>query len=215
MGVSGFPDSARIVLFQEQKFKSYHNELQWALNEYDKVLANVIPVTAMVLKPNFKDMEYKLRPGMITLTWTSMNIDAYKSQVHAGLRKLAELVANINDIIENRIEKNLKVVSKTLLVDLPDAESFTVDEFFKMQEKHITRQSTLLQGKNLEIEFAVKDLIKTIQGYKLVGHVEQVSEEEINKLKKHYNHFMYQALLHCAKNSMNALKKRCSSSIPG
>eukprot|EP01033_Poteriospumella_lacustris_P002475 gene2475-1807_t len=211
MGVSGFPDSARIVLFQEQKFKSYHNELQWALNEYDKVLANVIPVTAMVLKPNFKDMEYKLRPGMITLTWTSMNIDAYKSQVHAGLRKLAELVANINDIIENRIEKNLKVVSKTLLVDLPDAESFTVDEFFKMQEKHITKQSTLLQGKNLEIEFAVKDLIKTIQGYKLVGHVEQVSEEEINKLKKHYNHFMYQALLHCAKNSMNALKKRIGS----
>jgi dynein heavy chain len=102
-------------------------------------------------------------------------------------------------------------VSKTLLVDLPDSESFTVEEFVRMQEKHIAQQSTFLQGKNLEIEFAVSDLIKTISGYKLDGHVEEVSEEEIMKLKKHYNHFMYQALLHCAKNSMNALKKRIGS----
>lgn len=210
MGID-VPDGARIVLFQEDKFKNYHNELHWALSEYDKVVAKVIPVTAMVLRPHFRDMEYKLRPGMITLTWTSMNIDAYKAHIHSGLRKLEELVANINDIIENRIEKNLKIVSKTLLVDLPDAESFTVEEFVKMQEKHIARQSTLLQGKNLEIEFAVRDLVKTIQNYKLDGHVENVAEEEVNKLKKHYNHFMYQALLHCAKNSMNALKKRIGS----
>jgi hypothetical protein len=62
------------------------------------------------LSPSRRDMEYKLRPGMIMLTWTSMNIDAYKSHIHAGLRKLEELVVNINDIIENRIEKNLKMV---------------------------------------------------------------------------------------------------------
>lgn len=210
MGID-VPDGARIVLFQEDKFKNYHNELHWALSEYDKVVSNVIPVTAVVLRPHFRDMEYKLRPGMITLTWTSMNIDAYKAHIHSGLRKLEELVANINDIIENRIEKNLKIVSKTLLVDLPDSESFTVEEFVKMQEKHIMRQSTLLQGKNLEIEFAVRDLIRTISSYRLDGHVDAVADEEINKLKKHYNHFMYQALLHCAKNSMNALKKRIGS----
>ncbi|CAM9799127.1 unnamed protein product [Ectocarpus fasciculatus] len=205
------PDGARIVLFQEEKFKNYHNELHWALTEYDKVVSKVIPVTAMVLRPHFRDMEYKLRPGMITLTWTSMNIDAYKQHIHSGLRKLEELVANINDIIENRIEKNLKIVSKTLLVDLPDSDSFTVEEFVKMQEKHIALQSTLLQGKNLEIEFAVKDLVKTISTYKLDSHVEIVAEDEVVKLRKHYNHFMYQALLHCAKNSMNALKKRIGS----
>ena len=42
-------------------------------------------------------------------------------------------------------------------------------------------------------------------------HVEEVSEEDVAKLKRHYNHFMYQALLHCAKNSMNSLKKRIGS----
>ena len=54
-----------------------------------------------------------MRPGMITLTWTSMNIDAYINHIHSGLKKLEALVSNINDIIANRIEKNLKVVSKT------------------------------------------------------------------------------------------------------
>lgn len=46
---------------------------------------------------------------MITLTWTSLNIDAYKQSVHAGLHRLEELIRNVNDIIENRVEQNLKV----------------------------------------------------------------------------------------------------------
>ena len=53
MGVD-IPDSARIVLFQEDKFKNYYNELHWALSEYDKVVGKVIPVTAMVLRPHFR-----------------------------------------------------------------------------------------------------------------------------------------------------------------
>merc|ERR550514_260345 len=150
---------------------------------------------------------------MITLTWTSMNIDTYKSHVHLGLRKLEQLVTNINDIIEHRIEKNLKIVSRTLLVDLPDNESFAVEAFVRMQQQHINTESGLLQGKNVEIEHAVEDLVKIITGYAFDSHVERVSEDEIVKLKKHYNHFMYQALLHCAKNSMNALKKRIASRV--
>ena len=108
MGIE-IPESAKIVLLQEDKFKSYYNDLQYALSEYERVVSRVIPVTAFLLKPHFNDMEYKLRPGMITLTWTSMNIDAYKHHIHTGLARLEELVNNINDIIENRIEKNLRL----------------------------------------------------------------------------------------------------------
>ena len=152
-----------------------------------------------------------MRPGMITLTWTSMNIDAYISNIYAGLKKLQELVCNINDIIENRVEKNLKVVSKTLLIDLPENTSFTVSDFVSMQQSHIFARSSLLQGKNTEIENAVYDLISKISSYTFESPQESVSDEDINKLIEHYNHFMYQSLLHSAKNSMNALKKRIGS----
>lgn len=183
MGIE-VPDSARIVMFQEEKFKTYHQELHWSLTEYDRIQGKVIPVTTQVLKPHFKDMDYKMRPGLITLTWTSMNIDTYKNHIQQGLHKLDELVSNINDLIENRIEKNLKIVSRTLLVDLPESDSFTVEEFVKMQEKHIVKQSALLQGKNMEIEYAVRDLIKILQSHKIYNQVEPVAEDEIMKLKK-------------------------------
>lgn len=47
-----------------------------------------------------------------------MNIDAYKTHIHTGLRKLEELVVNVNDIIESRIEKNLKMVRSVILSKL-------------------------------------------------------------------------------------------------
>jgi dynein heavy chain len=108
MGIA-VPMEARIVLLQHQKFKAYFGELQFALTEYERVLARVIPVTAMLLTPQFNDMEYKIRPGMVTLTWTSMNIDSYRDHIQIALHKLDELITNINDILENRVEKNLKV----------------------------------------------------------------------------------------------------------
>jgi dynein heavy chain len=64
-------------------------------------------------------MELRLHPGMSTLTWTSMNIDSYLNHVHQGLNKLEQLIINVNDIIENRIENNLKNISKVSLVSLP------------------------------------------------------------------------------------------------
>ena len=48
-----------------------------------------------------------------------MNIDNYLKSIYKGLKRLDNLVLKINDVIENRIENNLKLVSKILLVDLP------------------------------------------------------------------------------------------------
>jgi hypothetical protein len=44
--------------------------------------------------------------------------------------------------------------------------------------------SFFFPGKNLEIEFAVRDLLKTISSYKLEAHVEEVNKDDMTKLKK-------------------------------
>jgi dynein heavy chain len=70
------------------------------------------------------------------------------------------LIININDIMENRIENNLKTLSKTVLVNLPqDAQTFTLDDFVEMQEVWIREESQKLKSKNQEVESAVEDLI--------------------------------------------------------
>ena len=97
------------------------------------------------------------------------------------------------------------------MVDLPADRSFTLEDFVATQEKYIEKRSSLLQGKNVQVENAVEDLIEIITSYTLDPHIEPVSPEDVDNLRKHYNHFMYQALLNCTKNSLNAVKKRVGS----
>ena len=94
-----------------------------------------------------------------------MNIDSYKAHVQQGLQRLEQLVTNIYDIIQRRVEKNLRIGSRTLLVDLPADESFTVMDFVAMRKSHIGEKGGILQGKNVEIEHAVDDLVKIIVNY--------------------------------------------------
>ena len=103
----------------------------------------------------------------------------------------------MNERHENRIENNLKSLSKTVLVNLPqDSKTYTLEEFVEMQEDWIRVESQKLKSKNIEVEGAVEDLIQTICSYQLDQHVEPISAEEILKLSKYYNWSMYQALLH-------------------
>lgn len=44
-----------------------------------------------------------------------MNIDAYVAQARAALGRLDALVATVNDVVENRVEKALKVCLCLLL----------------------------------------------------------------------------------------------------
>jgi dynein heavy chain len=202
------PEAAKVVMLQEDKFKGYFNELTYLLHEYQNVVSKQLPVTVKLLRPHVADIELKIRPGMVTLTWTSMNIDTYKTHVHTGLEKLSQLLSNVNDIVENRIEKNLKMVTRTLLVNLPKDESLALDEFVIKQEHHVREYKVQLQAKNREIEHAVENIIDLATKYVLDPHIEPVSEQETLRVRTHYNKMMYTALLNCTRNSLLALKKR-------
>ncbi|KAH8068253.1 dynein light chain binding protein [Aureococcus anophagefferens] len=185
MGID-IPEESRMVLSQEDRFKGFYNELKYALSEYDRVCGRIQPQTASVLSPHLQTLECKLRPGMVTLTWTSMNISTYQAQVHLALQQLEDLITKINDLVENRIEKNLKIIARTILVDLPEDKSVTLDEFVSMQELAVREQTEMLVSKNLEVETAVEDLIAMLKQFPLDPS----------------------ALLNCARNSLNQIKKR-------
>jgi len=60
----------------------YYNELLYALKEYEIIITKIKPICKTLVGPHVEDLELKLRPGMVTLTWTSMNIDSYLYNVH-------------------------------------------------------------------------------------------------------------------------------------
>jgi dynein heavy chain len=125
--------------------------------------------------------------------------------------RLAVLVATVNDIVGTRIERHLRLISNTVLVDLPK-QAVTMSEFIDMQDAYIQGPSAVLVEKNLEVERAVKDLIHVAKAYALHPNVGGVDKDDGVRLTAHYNHFLYQALLHSAKNSLVLLKKRLTSS---
>ncbi|KAL4171660.1 hypothetical protein KRP22_009750 [Phytophthora ramorum] len=229
------PENARMVMLQEDKFKAYYNDLSYALHEYDRVTAKIIPVTAVLLRPHLEDLQQKLRPGLVTLTWTSMNIDAYTAVAHAALQRLEELISSVIDAIENRIEKNLVVVAKASLVHLPTDQSFALDDFVRMQEKHVANVTRQLAAKNVEIENAVEDVLRLICDYNLDGSSStsgalanvgvpvapgsaqiQCDVEAMETFRSFYRNLFYRSLVTCTKQSLDAIKKRvCSKAGTG
>ena len=210
-------ESAKIVLLQEEKFKHYYNELQFLIKEYYRIVGKVRSNTRKLVAPHIEDLEFKLKPGMVTLTWTSLNINDYLTGVHESLQRFEQMINQTNDIMDNRIEKNLRKLSKSTLVELPmDSKPFSLDFFVEMQEQFIKGKSEFLKSKNLEVETAVEDLIDCILNYPRDEHTKPINVDEVHKLSKYYTWSMYQALLHATKVSLNSLKNRvCDRRAPG
>jgi len=207
------PEGGKLVLLQEEKYKSYYNDLKYMLAEYERITQRIIPVTEKLLEPHLQTMELKLRPGMVTLTWTSMNIDAYKASIQAGLTRLEDLVTKINDIVENRIQKNLKQISRTVLVLLPSERAVALDEFVQMQEMSVKAATHTLTMKNVEVENAVMDLVTILNATTVDAAVQKVDQRDIIDMQNHFSSLTYQALLNCVKVSLNMVKKRACSRL--
>jgi dynein heavy chain len=212
MGGVEIPESAKMMRDQEQKFKFCSHELAHFLKELQRITSSIKPITSNLLKPHLENLDFKMRPGMVSLTWTSMNIGSYLSDIWKELDKLEQLVTTVNDLTDNRIDANLKQVANVLLVRLPeDAELVSLDEFVEMQERHVRETTDFLVTKSLEIETAVNDMLGMIVAFEFDPHVQAVTESEIIKVKAHYNWSMYQALLNATKRSLKAMKLRLSS----
>eukprot|EP01012_Entosiphon_sulcatum_P023115 TRINITY_DN280_c0_g1_i7.p1 TRINITY_DN280_c0_g1~~TRINITY_DN280_c0_g1_i7.p1 ORF type:complete len:2218 (+),score=554.82 TRINITY_DN280_c0_g1_i7:76-6729(+) len=237
MGVE-IPQSAKMVLMQADKFKQFYNELQYALREYDRVVGSINHITRPLMSHLIAGLDTLIRPGETSLTWQSLNIDAYLAKLHRGIGRLEDVVVKVNGIIDNRMQSNLKLISNTLLVHLPENQSFSLDQFVRLQESHIQQQSQFIDIKNVEVEKAANDVIQTILAPQLpdpnqsgagdtsstsgpatvsasqlaAQHQQQpppeVAPEEIQKLKQHFNRLMFKAILTTTTKSLNLIKKR-------
>ncbi len=90
------------------------------LREQHCVTPMLMPVVSNLMKPHLDIMELRMRPGEVTSTWTSMDIDSYIRTVWRELRRLDKFITPVNDVVENRIDANLKNVFHVLLMDIPE-----------------------------------------------------------------------------------------------
>jgi len=210
------PESAKMVLMMEDKYKHHYNLLSYALAEYERVMANVPEILAPLLKPHMAELTCVINPGLVTLTWTSMNIQAFLQRFHSEMIRFNELVDKLKDIIANRLVRNQSVIAALPLVEMPDPAAaeeslLPLDKFVGIQERFSSEQTSTLYAKNIEIELALKDLIVQLLEYPLSFVTTSVDPADIASLSEHFSRTTYRAVLDCTRNSLEALKSRVSA----
>ena len=93
--------------------------------------AKIPPAFQQLMEPHLQMVDKAIEPGIVKLTWTSITIDSYVSNVHASLAELDLLVKRSNDIVEFRIDAVLHEISTTMLCELPEEEPWTPEDFLE------------------------------------------------------------------------------------
>ena len=97
------------ALLQENRFKNYKQHLEFVLKDYSSICALVVEPLKKLLLPHMESVIQYLQPGLSTLAWNSMNIDAYLHQVLLANGRLRVVVESVNKVccIQNSFIKTL------------------------------------------------------------------------------------------------------------
>ncbi|KAK9841874.1 hypothetical protein WJX81_008571 [Elliptochloris bilobata] len=202
------PEAARRVLLQEHKFKFYYSRLAHLLREYERVVDGVPAEARALLKVHLADLEARLRPGELVLTWASLNVDGFLHSLQQGLARAEELVRQVRDLLANRVLAQLAAVARTRLADLPPQRSFRLDAFVAAQAALTASQTTVLAIRDAEIERGVEELVALVVSYPRNNPEEPLDAADVDAFRGHYAKLLHKAVLAAVKDSFTALRER-------
>ena len=93
-----------------------------------------------------------------------------------GLDHLEDRVSRINEISDSILERNLRQMSSTILVNLPVDQSFTLSRFVNLQDESIRKGSALLNAKSKEMETVLCELLQENRSLANSTHVHSKSD---------------------------------------
>ncbi len=211
------PPHALSIAVQEEKFKHHFSILQHALREFDTIMQRVDPSLATLVKAHIVDVEKRIKPGLQSLTWQSMNIDAYVSSIRAGVARLSDLFHALYNIIEHRVQRNLTEIAKVALIQFPAHQTWTLQQFISKQVEFVSDRTRIIEQRSLEIERALSDLVAVLVTFRdgLPPPHNTVDENELFHLREHYGKLTYVAVRTAVKNTLFLMKRRLGSRMSG
>ncbi|XP_048577711.1 dynein axonemal heavy chain 8 isoform X3 [Nematostella vectensis] len=155
------PENAVEILKQEKRLKQYKQSLELILQDYFSVCTKVPAPLTRLLTPHMESVQHYLQPGLSTLNWNSMNIDAYVHQVHTATNRLREIVNNIEDVIKEGVEEKIEEIRRILLFDpkLAYSKVWQVEDFVEAEGKAIKALGRVLYDLVKDVENALQEVI--------------------------------------------------------
>ncbi|KAM6444422.1 dynein axonemal heavy chain 5-like [Rhynochetos jubatus] len=157
------PDVVLGLCADEKQIRRHQMELQNLLVNYKECL-NAIPVMLKsLMKPFIEQVEDALMPGLVQLSWTSLNINKFIENVYSTLKKLDYVVREAADTLECRIERTLEDMSNTALIILPEDKPIDVLSFVEQTEKLAVSIAHKLSQQSQQVERSAYELVDVLK----------------------------------------------------
>ncbi|UJR24993.1 hypothetical protein I4U23_006354 [Adineta vaga] len=149
------PKAALVCIQKEQSFKQYKSLLEDLLKRFYDL---------QQLTQVYRAFE----PGLHTINWSNLNIDAFIAKVHRALDRFETFILNINNLIAEKIDSILDndLINSSCLLFSPDyihSKLWSPIEFYESISVHVNEQAILIGKKLFEVQQRfqeVEDMVK-------------------------------------------------------
>ncbi|KAM9098289.1 dynein axonemal heavy chain 5 [Sarcophilus harrisii] len=156
------PPFASAFYQKREIYKKHFNQMKMMLEEFKRVKSKIRPAIEQLMVPHLAKVYEAIQPGLISLNWTSMNIEGYLQNIFRVLSEVELLLDRVNDLVEYRIDAVLEEMSLVPLCKLPEDEPLTCEEFLQMTKDLCTNGAQILHLKSSLVEEAANELINML-----------------------------------------------------
>ena len=94
------------------------------------VIGTIQPAVKPVLCSQLHNLHSTIKPGLVTLTWNNVNIDAFLHRMELSTQELAHTNTMVQDILESEVEVHLDTIPTLLFYEgQGGVKSMTCHEF--------------------------------------------------------------------------------------
>ncbi|XP_042662867.1 dynein axonemal heavy chain 5 isoform X2 [Tyto alba] len=156
------PPSASIIQHKRDWYKKIVSNLHMMLAEYKRIKLKIQHPMEQLMAPRLANVDDAIQPGLMLLTWTSLNIEKYINTVFYKLAELELLLDRVNDLVEFRIDAVLQEMNRVPLCKLPEDEPLSCEEFLQQTKELCIKGSRTLHLKSSLVEDAANELINML-----------------------------------------------------
>ncbi|XP_067125373.1 dynein axonemal heavy chain 8-like isoform X2 [Centruroides vittatus] len=153
------PENIKILLHGERELKRNFNTMKFILEDYSDLKNSIPQALKILMEPLLQRIINSLKPGTTVLTWSSLLLNSFFSDVKEELSYVRNILKEILDIMKARIDVLLEDIRNTSLIDFPEDEVLSLYEFIDRTKKCCDKCILELNFKIQAIHNSIQDLI--------------------------------------------------------
>ncbi|XP_069709589.1 dynein axonemal heavy chain 5 [Phaenicophaeus curvirostris] len=177
------PPFASVIQQKRDWYKKIVCSLQMMLAEYKRIKLKIWHPIEQLMAPWLANVDDAIQPGLVLLTWTSINIEKYINKVFDKLAALELLLDRVNNLVEFRIDAVLQEMSRVPLCKLPEDEPLSCEEFLQKTKELCIKGSQTLHLKSSLVEDAANELINILLDTEVRARKDEKSVTPIGELR--------------------------------